>query len=215
MVQLSNKPGPTWHLQDVQWKLLVIVFSLHIPRHSQLLGFKHFLMPLLLMLTSSDQWSHPAFSAYCGEINNHAWESKKEVDISISLVLTVRKKKKKNWNMVVSFEEEKHITVAVYLATFTLAQETIFYCSPAFLLVSIVLFFFIVSSYLLPKSLQFMLRMKCIIQQVTCFIEITLVCKTTQSTTVGKRRIIQDFFLHANFRFLMMLQVSDPVQLCG
>lgn len=36
------------------------------------------------MLTSSDQWSHPAFSAYCDEINNHAWEREKEADISIS-----------------------------------------------------------------------------------------------------------------------------------
>lgn len=81
-VMMQQAPGPRWYLQLVQWKLLVIPLSLQVPSHSQLLGFKHILMPLLLMLTSSDQRPHPAFSAYCAEINNHAWE--REVDVSIS-----------------------------------------------------------------------------------------------------------------------------------
>lgn len=175
-VMMQQAPGPRWYLQLVQWKLLVIPLSLQVPSHSQLLGFKHILMPLLLMLTSSDQRPHPAFSAYCAEINNHAWE--REVDVSISPYSHSLKKQYKFEICYFPLKNSNREQFAVYLATSTLAQETILYCSPAFLLVSIVLFFFIVSSCVLPKSLQFTLRMKCIIQQVTCFFEMDLVCKT-------------------------------------
>lgn len=145
-MQLANRPGPTWYLQHVQWELLLILFSLQIPSHIQLLGFKHFLMPLLLMFTSSDQWSHPAFSAYCSEINNHARERERNrLMFPFLLILTVAKSKRYKFEICYfPLKNSNKLRFAVYLAIFTLAQETIFYCSPAFLLVSILLFFFIV-----------------------------------------------------------------------